>query len=121
FSVLGSLPPPMIAEAPPQKSKSATTPRFVPALRRFHRRWIFGLFLAGLMLAVFWSGLALLLLGVLDFYAGFSDPARRLVGSVLLTVAAAGLILALWRAMGFLRRQAAVAADRALNSGRREV
>jgi tetratricopeptide (TPR) repeat protein len=109
----------MIAEAPPPVAPP-TAPHFAPALRRFHRRWILGLFAAGSLVAIWWTGLALLLLGALDFYAGFSDPARHVVRGALATVAAAGMIWALWRAITFMRRDAAAAADRALASGRRE-
>ncbi|MEA3209522.1 MAG: hypothetical protein QOE70_2579 [Chthoniobacter sp.] len=100
---------------------TSAAPSFSRALRRFQLRWRLGLLLAGLLRAVLWTALALLSFGVLDYYAGFSDPARSGVARVLATVAAAGAILALWKMITFMRRDAAREADRALQSGRREV
>ena len=94
---------------------------FSSALRRFQLRWRLGLLLAGLLRAMFFAGVALLLFGILDYYAGFDDSARRLTGNILLLVALAGAVWACWKVLLFLRREAAVEADRALGSNRREV
>ena len=52
-----------------------STTRFLPALAGFHRRWRLGVLFAEMLRALAWTALALLVLGVFDFYAGFTDPA----------------------------------------------
>lgn len=98
-----------------------TATQFVSALAGFHRRWRLGVLLAEMLRAVAWTALALLAFGVFDFYAGFTDPARRAVFAALVTVGACGVLRALWKVFVFRRMDAATAADRALASGRREV
>lgn len=98
-----------------------SAPQFSSALARFQFRWRFGLLLAGFLRALFFTALALLLFGVLDRFAGFSDTARGVIARVLLTIAGAGTLLAFWRTITFMRRDAATEADRALTSPRREV
>ncbi|MHA3772889.1 hypothetical protein ACXR0O_15250 [Verrucomicrobiota bacterium sgz303538] len=94
---------------------------FSSALSRFQRRWRLGLLLAGGLRALFWAGIALLLFGVLDYYTAFSDSARHIIGTVLALTAGCGAMWALWQVLLFIRRDAAVEADRALGGGRREV
>lgn len=96
-------------------------PKFSSALGRFQLRWRAGLFAAGVLQALVCLGIVSVLFGTLDFFAGFSDAVRRVLGAVLGSILAAGGIWALWKTVTFMRRDAAVAADRALASPRREV
>ena len=98
-----------------------TTIKFLPALAGFHRRWRCGVFVAEIFRAGAWTALALLALGVFDFYAGFTDPARRVAFAALVVVVAFGVLRALWKVFAFRRANAAATADRALASERREV
>ena len=95
--------------------------QFQPALAGFHRRWRLGVLVAEMLRALAWAALALLVLGVFDFYAGFSDPARRVACAALIAVGAFGVLRALWKVFAFRRADAAATADRALASERREV
>ena len=97
------------------------TTRFPSALAAFQRRWRAGLLISETLRALAWTALALLLLGVFDFYAGFTDPARRVAFAALVAVAGCGLLRALWKVFAFRRADAAITADGALAGGRREV
>ncbi|HEX8295592.1 MAG TPA: hypothetical protein VF593_04795 [Chthoniobacteraceae bacterium] len=94
---------------------------FFPILRRFQLRWRAGLLLVGVLRAILWAGVALLLFGLLDFSAGFSDGARRWVAGAIALAAGLGLARGLWDAIFFRTREAAAAADGTLGSTRREV
>jgi hypothetical protein len=94
---------------------------FLPALASFQRRWRAGVFLAELLRALAWTALALLALGVFDFYAGFTDPARRVAFAALAGVGALGVLRALWKVFVFRRAHAAKRADDALGNDRREI
>ncbi len=98
-----------------------STPAFRSALRRFQLRWRAGLLFSGLLRGVFLAALALLVIGIIDFYGGFSDPARLRIAHVLAGLAIFGAVWALWDAITFMRRDAAGEADRALGSDRRVV
>lgn len=97
------------------------TTHFDFTLGRFKRRWRAGLLLVGALRALAWIGFALLAFGVLDFYSGFSDPARHLIANALSTLTAFGVAYALWDTCVFSQRGAAGQADRSLKSARREV
>jgi hypothetical protein len=94
---------------------------FRSALRSFLLRWRLGLLLTGIFRAVLVAGVALLALGVFDFYAGLSDSARHVAFAVFATMAVFGAVWALWDAITFMRRDAARAADASIASGRRDV
>lgn len=94
---------------------------FRSALGQFLFRWRFGLLVAGLLRALFWIGLVFLVFGVLDYYSGFSDPARRFVFGALMTVGVGAALWAIIDSISFMRRDAAMAADLAGQSGRRPV
>ncbi len=94
---------------------------FRSSLRSFLLRWRLGLLLAGVLRAACLAGGVLLALGVFDFYAGLSDPARRIAFAVFAAAAGTGAVLALWDAITFMRRDAARAADSVISSGRRDV
>jgi hypothetical protein len=96
-----------------------STPAFRSALRRFQFRWRAGLLLAGLLRGLALAALALLALGIFDYYGGFSDPARLKVARFLAGLAVFGAVWALWDAITFMRRDAAGEADHALGSDRR--
>src|SRR5688572_21675580 len=90
-------------------------------LLRFQRRWRMGLLVTGLYGAIFWAGVSLLVFGVIDYLAGFSDPARLVISTSLWVVAGAALLFGVWQLVVFVRRSAAEEADRALGSPRREI
>jgi len=94
---------------------------FRSALRSFLRRWRSGLLLTGIFRALLIAGVVLLALGVFDFYAGLSDPARGIAFGSIVAAAVFGAVWALWDAITFMRRDAAKAADSAIASGRRDV
>lgn len=97
------------------------TPEFSSALKRFQNRWRLGLLLTGIVRALLWIGVIFLSFGVLDYYAGFSDGARRVIAWSLALVAVTGAGVSLWKTFSFLNRDAAAEADRALASDRREI
>ncbi len=121
--------PPRLAPVPPPSRLPHLGGTIPPPVRvsladelaRFQGRWRRGLIAGGIYGALFWAGLALLAFGLLDYFAAFSDPSRRTIASVLLVIAGAGVLLGIWEAIRFARREAASEADRALETPRREV
>ena len=97
------------------------TTRFPSTLAAFQRRWRAALLVSETLRARAWTALALVVLGVFDFYAGFTDPARRVAFAALLAVAVCGLLGAFWKVFAFRHADAAITADGALAGGRRGV
>ena len=94
---------------------------FRSRLALFQTRWRTGLFSAGLLRAVMWAALAFLALGVFDYYAGFSDDARRIAAAAIAVAAICGALLAAWETFRCSASEAATEADRTLATGRREI
>src|SRR5689334_1377014 len=94
---------------------------FSTALAGFRFRWRLGLLVAGVVLALALGVITLVLLGVLDFYSGFTDPAREASFGAIVVAAFVGIVGSLWSISRYAKADAAAAADRALVSPRREV
>ncbi len=107
--------------AAPKGGTALNTTRFHSTLGNFQRRWRLGILMSGLLQIAGWLGFALLAFGLLDYYAGFNDPTRRIIAGLLGTVAGLGVVHALWNIFIFRQRPAAAEADRSLKSLRREV
>ncbi len=108
-----------LMDAPALRTKSADF-AFEQALQRFRWKWRAGLLLHGLVRTSLWTGATFVALGVLDYYSGFSDRDRESVAGLVALVALAGALYAFWQVGRFSDRQAALAADELLGTGRRE-
>jgi|GEM_PF-589113 len=96
-----------------------STPVFKSALSRFQFRWRAGLLLSGLLRGAILVAVAFVLIGVFDYYGGLSDAARIRVAQLFAGLIVFGVVWALWDAITFMKRDAAVQADTALDSSRR--
>ena len=94
---------------------------FRSSLRSFLFRWRTGLLLTGIFRAVVIAAVLLLALCAFDFFAGLTDKGRRIAFAIWALGTGVGLVWALWDAITFMRRDAALTADGAIANGRREV
>src|SRR5688572_12147212 len=87
----------MSEDARPDSATEADAPdKLLRVLGRFQLRWRFGLLAAGILRTLFWAICAILALGILDYFAGFGDLSRRVIGWFLILVGGTGAVLALW-------------------------
>jgi hypothetical protein len=91
------------------------------AIRQFRARWRLGRFVAAFATTAAIVLLALTFLAGLDALTGFTDPVRRIVFAALALTAVIGALIAVWRSMRIHDRNAAMQADRSLDSSRRDV
>ncbi len=75
--------------------------------------------LSGLLRGAILVAVAFVLIGVFDYYGGLSDAARVRVAQLMAGLVVFGVVWALWDAITFMKRDAAVQADNSLDSSRR--